>query len=330
MSPGRVVMAGLRLVLSGVLLVLIFSQVPLESVINSMAGADIRLLLLGGFTFLAVHYVSAWKLSYLIRPQKIVASVAKLYGINLVAHFYGCVLPVGGAASSAVRWYKLATIDGQRAQAFAAIAVNRTIEFVAISAIGVGAWALDPHPGRLWIIGGIANFFLALFLVMYVVSFSATLLAGARRVIERLGGFLPGIAARLAKVAVALSQYPRLTLSERLRLLSLALLRNVLGVCAFYLLASAIDLHLSLLTLAWVRSAITLLAFVPLAFLGVGVREVTLMYLLGPYGVPDSAAVALGFLYLAANLAVAIVGGAVEVHGILGRSAVGRQKSPPS
>ena len=323
-------MAGLRVVLSGVLLGLIFARVPLENVIGSIAGADIRLLLLGGITFLALHYVSAWKLYYLIGPQKIVASVAKLYGINLVAHFYGCVLPVGGAASSAVRWYKLATIDGQRAQAFAAIALNRIIEFLAIAAIGLGAWVLDPHPGRLWVMGGIASSFLAIFLVVYVVSFSATLLAAACRAIERLGRLLPGVAARLAKLAVALSQYPRLTLPERLRLLSLALLRNVLGVCAFYLLASAIDLHLSLLTLAWVRSATTLLTFVPLAFLGVGVREVTLIYLLGPYGVPDSAAVALGFLYLAANLAVAIVGGAIEVYGVFGRSAVGHHKSPPS
>ena len=329
MNTRQIVALGLKFIISGGLLLLVFSLAPFGRVLDAIGNADLRFVLLGSAAFLLLHYISAWKLYYLVTPQKIMASVAKLFGINLTSHFYACVLPVGAAASSFARWYKLSIIGGQRAQAFAAIILNRLIEFLMISGIGLCAWALDHHPGRLALVGGIIAVVFGLCVVAYGLSLSAGLLAWIQGLADRLGHIMPSIAPSVRKITVALNCYPRLNVAQHSRLLALSLLRNLVGVLALYLLCTAVGIQVSPLTIAWVRSATAILTFVPLSMLGLGIREASFLYLLNPYHVPEAYAVALGFLYLATNLGVAAIGGIIEVHALIARWFSTHQRSLP-
>ena len=71
-------------------------------------------------------------------------------------------------------------------------------------------------------------------------------------------------------------------------------------------------LRIPWLAVAWVRSALLLAGFLPISLLGLGVREGILMILLGPYGIPGTAAVAAGLLLLTRPLVLGITGGLLE------------------
>ena len=317
----------LKLVVSSGLLLFVFSLAPIGRVGDAVGSADLGLVLLGSATFLLLHYVSAWKLYYLIAPQRIPASVARLFVINLTSHFYACVLPVGAAAGAFARWYKLSVIGGQRAQAFASIVMNRLLELLTISGIGLLSWGIDQNPGRLALAGGFIAVVFGLCVVIYALTLSVRFLAFSQGLVDRSKHVVPSVAARVGKIVAALSCYPRLTVMQHSRLMVLSLVRNLVGVLALYLLCTAIGIQLSPVTVAWVRSATVLLTFAPLSMLGLGIREASFLYLLQPHFVPEPSAVALGLLYLAANLGVAAIGGIIEMQALIARWVSTHQRS---
>ena len=314
--------------ISGGLLLLVFSFAPLGGVVDAIGAANLQLVLLGTVALLLRQYISAWKLYYLISPQGILASIARLFSINLASHFYGCVLPMGAATSAIARWYKLSVINGQRFQAFAAVILNRVLDFLMISGIGVCAWVLDAHPGRLAFAGSFMSLAFGFSVLAYALVISSRVLTCFQKVTDRANRVFPPIAVGARKITSALACYPRLSIAQHCRLLLLSLVRNLVGVLAFYLLCAAVGIEVSLVTVAWVRSAIAVLAFVPLSIFGLGIREATLLFLLHPYLVPESSAVALGFLYLAANLGVAAIGGILELPALISRWLFSLQRSP--
>jgi len=78
-------------------------------------------------------------------------------------------------------------------------------------------------------------------------------------------------------------------------------------------LARALGLELSLLTIGWVRSAVVLIAMLPVSLGGIGLREGAFLYFLTPCGVGQEQAVAYSFLvFIVAVLFLGILGGIVE------------------
>jgi uncharacterized protein (TIRG00374 family) len=311
---------GLKVSISAGLLAFVFSQVPLALVAGATASASSPLLALTFVAFLLLNYVAAWKLYYLIQPQKIIASPSKLLEINLTSQFYACILPFGSAAGAVVRWYKLSAIDGQRAQAFAAVVLNRILEFLMVSGICGTAWLLDSNPDRFPPVGAVACGFFLAFVIAYLISCSATMLRWSRKFLKSLALFLPALCARIEKIFAALTTYPRLSLLQHLRLLAISFTRSAIIVLALYFLAMSLDMGISLVTAAWIRSATALLTFLPLSVFGLGVREISLIFLLRPYEVPEASAVALGILWLVVNVCMALIGGILELWKFIGRS----------
>ena len=91
-------------------------------------------------------------------------------------------------------------------------------------------------------------------------------------------------------------------------LLFLSCLSQVPGILAFVILARALGLSLSIVTLGWVRSVTLIVTSLPISVAGLGVREGLLLLLLRPYGVPDHDALAFSLRTDCASSTTAIVG----------------------
>jgi hypothetical protein len=67
------------------------------------------------------------------------------------------------------------------------------------------------------------------------------------------------------------------------------------------------------LLLVWIRALIAALRLLPVSFNGLGVREATLVAVLGVYGVPEAVAFGFGVLSFVNLLAAALVGACYQV-----------------
>jgi hypothetical protein len=103
---------------------------------------------------------------------------------------------------------------------------------------------------------------------------------------------------------------------------------QIAGIVQVWLLSQALGLALPLLTLAVVVPLVTLFTLVPISVNGFGIREASLVMLLGPAGVVPSEALALGLLWFCTNAAASLIGGAIYLLGGFARTKVGDTHGP--
>jgi hypothetical protein len=79
----------------------------------------------------------------------------------------------------------------------------------------------------------------------------------------------------------------------------------------------ALDLHISFLTIGWIRVVMHALLMLPISLAGIGVREGSLVVLLQEYAVLPNEAVALAFLLFVVTLLSNSTGGLFEIRNLL-------------
>jgi uncharacterized membrane protein YbhN (UPF0104 family) len=125
-----------------------------------------------------------------------------------------------------------------------------------------------------------------------------------------------------AVLGVCALLYPRVAGDAPRRVTLIALATQVLGVAAYALIAEALQLGVSWVTVGWVRSLMITATMVPISIAGIGLREYAALLLLGSFGVDPTAAVAFAALVLlVTTVSVALIGGGLELVGALRRVA---------
>ena len=139
----------LRAALSGVVLLLLFSFVPLTSVTAALGGIGAGWLALATVVAALELVTRSVRLGILTAWHRMPLSTAAIVEINLISGFYALFLP-GELAGGALRWYRMSRPSGQRAEALAAIGFARLVDTIGLVALGALFFLLDrpPRPPR--------------------------------------------------------------------------------------------------------------------------------------------------------------------------------------
>ena len=123
---------------------------------------------------------------------------------------------------------------------------------------------------------------------------------------------------KLASLYAALGRARRLPRALLTRVLLLGVVVHLIGIVAFAMVAAALGLELSYLTIGWTRSAAILVAILPVSLAGLGLREGAFVLLLAPYGIAPADALAYSLLaFTTTVLAIGLIGGVVEAFRLL-------------
>ena len=133
-----------------------------------------------------------------------------------------------------------------------------------------------------------------------------------RWLITRLGD-------RVQAVRDALWPLSRLDRGTLLQIGTLAVASNLLRVMVYYLLAQALGLGVSLVTIGWIRSVMMIATMPPVSVSGLGLREGASLLLLSGYGIAAEQIVAFSLLVFTVTALFGLLGGVFEV-GRFGQS----------
>ena len=295
----------LKLFVSLALLGYIASQISLRALGEALAGADLLLVGAGLALSAAGMAAATVQLRVIGEQQGIRLSPRDAFALNLATSFYNLLLP-GYIAGGVARWYRLARAHSeyQPVAALAVVLANRVVELVAVLVLGLLFWTADPLARSHRLIPAIfAGLLLALVgVILVIIRFRES----ARRVLPARWG--DRVAAGI-DAAARFRQMPGITLR---RLVGAAAARHLLMIAAFYCFGLALHLPLSIAISGWTRTVVALAGMLPVSVGGLGVREGSLIAVLGPYGIPAHAAAALGLLLFARELAAAFAGGVIE------------------
>ena len=292
----------LKLLIAASILVVVFRLVPLPDVVGAIASARIAFLLTSLPVILLIPCLSAARLKVLTDSQGLSLSARDILEVNFATRFYGLIIP-GDLAAGAWRWFRLAQIENRKAEILAAILFSRLLHLTGLGLLGVIFFAADPQQG------GAASS-VALLLLLGALSLTVLLLrfGGRSRVDPRQG------AGRLHRLVASARSFGNLSRRDWGRLLGLSLAENLAATVVVYILALAVQVSLPFVVLGWIRAAVQLLVLLPISISGLGVREVSLLLALEPYGVSGANAVALSLLLFGVSLFTGLIGAFLELR----------------
>ncbi|SEG80238.1 lysylphosphatidylglycerol synthase transmembrane domain-containing protein [Bosea lathyri] len=232
----------------------------------------------------------------------------QLFRINIISQIYAIVFfgQLGGDVAKA-GYLGRSSVELHRI--VAALVVDRVTGLIPLLALGlIGLLAspalFDPLVGRTLILA----------MIMLLLGSVALFLIGDS-VMIRLLSWLPGrLSGPLIRTVGAARQ-----MSGNLPVLAKSIAMGVLfqgiGIANSALLGSALGIDLPLTIWAVVICAVSLVLLVPVSIGGVGVRDVTLLGLLGGFGVMPERAIALSLSMLGVQLIMAAVGFMLTLRG---------------
>jgi glycosyltransferase 2 family protein len=308
----------LRLIASAALLTATFWFIPITEVIEALKSVKFGYAAAAISVMMLTAYLDALALWLPLNRVSVPGSKWSVFKIKMITRFYGQFLP-SELMASAVKMHRLAGPTKQWGEVAAALAFCRLVSMLVLVLLGFILWAFEmpTGPGR-W-----AGFLLAGMGAALLTAHFAVASHTANRLAQRLfnmrgAGWLKGkFYNKVMSVAQTTVDSYRLFGSTTVPIIFLALSRHILGIVSFGLTALSLDIHLSFLTIGWIRVVIHSLLMLPISVAGFGVREGTLVVLLQEYAVSPNEAVALAFLLFTLTVLANSIGGVFEIKNLL-------------
>jgi uncharacterized membrane protein YbhN (UPF0104 family) len=293
----------LRAVISLLLVAALVYYVDLDQVGRMLASSRLDLVAWLLALLVALRILSAYRWFLLMRAGRPDIAFMSIVRISFISVFAGTFLP-GGIGSEAIRIYGAARASSDLALAFSSAVVERAFGMLALLVMVAVGLSLGP-PGlpealRTWSIAGLLGLAAGAWLAM---------VRGPRaRLLKGMSGWpiLNPVTDRLRKL------FDRFDLFAGGRVLLwsllLAFVLQLGRVLAAYLAARALGVDVAFVSLLVIMPAALLVSGLPASIGGLGLREGTMVSLLGMVGVAPAAGLAVSVLLLAIGFATTLPG----------------------
>jgi glycosyltransferase 2 family protein len=279
----------LKLAAGIALLILLFTfQVKPSEISREMYGSNLLWIFAAGALHIIGLLISAYRWQLLLRAQSVNAPITDLIHSYLIGGFFNNFLPtrVGG---DIYRMIDSKKYSGSLLRPFAVILIERLSGVYALLLIGIAAVSFYP---RFEEVKGLAMALFGLALLGFV---CLLLFYGSERFgewLKRITGKLPApLSGKMLSIFDAFWYFSR-SRSVLIGTFFLALLLQANVILYYYFIAKGIHMPLHFQEAAIVMPILICIQLLPLTPNGIGVREFSYIYLLGPFGVSEALAVA--------------------------------------
>lgn len=301
-----------KLLASGALAVLLALTVDLAATWRALAAAHPGEMAGACTLFLLTQAVNAARLNVLL-PDR---SYATILTHTLAAQAYTLLLP-GQLAGEAVKAFRLGRGAGRSLAASAsAVAFDKLTGLAGVLILTLAGAGFEAGPEAPVVAALAAGALLALTAAAAVLTWGLGRPAAMRPPAFPVPSFIARCAALLGTRATAFLQGWR-SHARRPRTAGLSLLGGIaaqaLSVAGCLFLGAAFGIHLTFTAWCVVVGALSVLLLAPVTIGGLGLREGSLVGLLGLHGVPAEDALALALAVLAIQLGVGGIGLAADL-----------------
>ncbi len=310
-----------KLFVAAVLLTWVFSQVGFEQFRATVQAARWHYLVGVWLATVLFSLLQACALRIILRKQDCEVRLHTLFATTCVTAYYSLFLP--GLVSTGVKWYILKRSTGKGVNVLSSMLYNQATLAVVMVVAGLVALALAvPTPAAATDAGrSLLLPVVCIALAIFIIVLSILVLN------HRTGG--PAIRLLMA----ALKPWPRWVQDKGRAMLeqiaafqtagwrfhSLIAVINLIdgllvGLLLYFLAARAASIVVPLGALVWLCAVVFVLGKIPITVANLGVREVTLVGLLGLYGVAKSAALLMSMVMFSGLVFLGLLGAVYQVY----------------
>jgi hypothetical protein len=287
-------------------------------VVQTLASLSVLTCFLSTLLIITAVYVNSIKWSFILPEHPL----PKLFQLNLIGQYYSIVLPgqLGGEAAKA---YLLGKGQRDAERVLASILLDKITGVLALFLIGVIGLVFTTEvlpAGLVWILLlGIAVGVVALFSFRSGVLYRwvSKSIGDLRRKKNKLEGLL-GKISRLVDEWHLYSKRPTLLFTSIL----IGAFYQIIGVLINMLLSGEVGIHLGFLDWCWIQAIMSLVLLLPITVGGLGVREGSLVGILGWIGITSERALAFSLSLSGLVIIMAVIGGISDYRLALKRKKV--------
>jgi glycosyltransferase 2 family protein len=290
---------------AALIFLLLTFQVRPSDIARQVAESNLRWILAAGALHIVGLILSAYRWQLLLTAQHVEAPMWDLLKSYLIGGFFNNFLPtrVGGDVYRMVDSKKY---SGSLLRPFAVIFVERLSGIYALLLIGIAAVAFYPRFHEVKLLA-FALFALTIFGFLCMLLFYGSPTFG--EILKRLAAKLPPrFSGKILSMFDAFWYFSK-SRGVLIYAFVLAILLQANVILYYYFIARGIHMPLSFQEAAIVMPILICIQLLPLTPNGVGVREFTYIYLLGPFGVDRAMAVAFSLWDYVLTFAYGLIGG---------------------
>ena len=295
------------------LLSYLVSTIGWRQIAEAVARADVILVVIAALVGMCARWIQACQMAAIMSQAEMPVSGTRVMLANSLSWLYAMIVP-GDVVASAAKWSNLAAATGKKSGVLCAILYNRIMLLLPWLALGAMALAVHNPLDQRWLpVAAAAATALMLFVTfaLYHPSSGAYL---DQRILSCSLRWLPERAAeKVAYLVRAIQPFRQFSSGFHLRMVLVGVAAAIVALVSFAVMARAANVEVPILLLVWIRALIAALRLLPVSFNGLGVREATLVAVLGAYGVPEAVAFGFGVLSFVNLLAAALVGACYQI-----------------
>ena len=270
-----------------------------------LSAQNINLLILPLLVIL--HYLRRFIIAYQTKitflPFLIQISTYNIFKIHLIATFYGLILP-GSIAGGGVSWYLFSKDNGKRAEVASVLVYLQIINLITLLPFALIGIYFEPQFKSYDIETYV--FILSLLLICMLIPFFIRSIARLFEVLfNTLISLIPSnsLSKRISEanhnVWNAIHMTGKMNFIFQSKIIIISFISQILGIVAMYLALITVNIEVPILTATWLVALLTIITMFPITIAGIGVRDLSLILILGTfYSIPSESAIILSTLLL--------------------------------
>jgi uncharacterized protein (TIRG00374 family) len=310
-----------RLLITGLALFFILRMVDLSAVLPLFARADFPYVGIAVGVSLLIRVVMAWKWKLLLHYCGAMLSLGSLLRISLVSAFIGIALP-SGVGTDIIRTISVGRLTGYTSAAVSTIA-DRVMAVVALA-----LWSLAAAVVALWVTPTLKHVLLPIVAICagIIVALIMLLSDTAMRIASRLRARKKRVGSSRVHRLIAHMMNKAVLIHHELRRLfssptifvsvfSFNLLFQGARIIMFYVLFLAVGVHVAIIFHIIFAPIVIFGTLLPLSFLGIGIKEATIVFFYTRVGVDPASAFAVSMWTYIVNILPLAIGGFLYLLG---------------
>ena len=295
----------LKIFISLSLLAYFFHKSDLNTILFYLKNFPLWIFLTATLLTIVSIYINSLKWQLLLKNQK----VAILYKLNLISQYYTLILP-GQIAGEAVKTFILGRNNKDIEGIAVSVIVDKITGFLGLfilMVIGLLLTKISYSPIILWSV--LAAFCAGVFFLFCLqINMLFNIVNHFINRIKMKFPKLKRVIQSFQKAFIAWHQYSKQIMTILLSITA-GILYQFMGVFLFYFIGNNLNISMPLIDWFWIVGLLSIALFLPITIGGIGVREGTLVGILGTMGVVPEKALALSFIVFGVQIITSLIGG---------------------
>ena len=292
-----------------------------RQIFMALSAADITLVVIAASVGLVARYLEARQMAAVMTCIGLPLAPRRIVLANSLSALYAMIVP-GDLLASTAKWWDLSAATGRKSEVLAAMVYNRTMLLLPWLVLSVAGLAINNPFGGPGVVFGGAVVVVALATGILVAIHPPTRQRARQLMVRSVENYLPlWISGRVGRLIAAVDSVSEFSLWFHATVLARSMFAATASAISFVVMAKAAGVDAPAWLLVWVRALIIMLRLLPISFNGIGVREATMVTVLGRYGVDQAVAFGFGMLSFLNLILFATVGLCYQVALNLGYSA---------